>query len=809
VNTGQPESSSRPAKPVPSFERRFASSAANLARPRTWVPRAAGLACYVIGLLDVLSAVFPTIRRSPQLARVGHYLPGLQIDPVTTAGSLIIGILLILVAHGLRRRKHRAWMGTLVLLGGSLATRVVEAIRVGHGSLVPGGAILAAALLVLLLVHRREFYALSDPRSRWRAIWTFFALCIGDLVIGLLIVSARPQELVGKAGFMDRVEHVLLGLAGVGGPLIFRRDHYSDYVYGSLLTLGLITVVVTLYLFFRPAEPIGRMTAEQEAQVRELLVKQGKRDSLGYFALRRDKSVMFSQSGKSAIAYRVVSGVMLASGDPLGDPEAWPGAIKAFMDRALRYAWIPAVMGCSEQGGEVWCREADMDALELGDEAVVQVAEFSLDGRAMRNVRQMVNRIERQGYACEVRRLRDIPADQVALIRRLATAGRSTETERGFSMALGRFGDPADGECVVVTATKDGEIRAVLNFVPWGKDGLSLDLMRRDRTADPGLNELMIVAALREAKALGVARMSLNFAVFRSALERGEKIGAGPVLRRWRGLLVFLSRWFQIESLYRFNAKFRPSWEPRFVVYRQTRDLPRIAIAALEAEAFLVLPTYFRRNRKQAPGPASSLIVPKPAEPPAAEPPAAEPPAAEPPAAEQPPAKPLPAGRQPAQTPSAGRPRAEKPRAERPPVKTLPVEQPSAEQPPAEAAPAEQPPTDRPSAKQPSIQRPSTEQASTVQPSIEQPPAEQPLAETAAAEQPPTEQPLADTASAENPLAKTALVQQPRTGRPSAEQAPTEPPSAETPSAEQSPTDRPSAETPPTDQPPAETPPAE
>ena len=781
MNTGQPEPSSRPAKPVPSFERRFASSAANLARPRTWVPRAAGLACYVIGLLDVLSAVFPTIRRSPQLARVGHYLPGLQIDPVTTAGSLIIGILLILVAHGLRRRKHRAWMGTLALLGGSLATRVVEAIRVGHGSRVPGEAVLAAALLVLLLVHRREFYALSDPRSRWRAIWTFFALCIGDVVIGLLIVSARPQELLGHAGFTDRVEHVLLGLAGVGGPLMFRRDHYADYVYGSLLTLGAITVVVTLYLFFRPAEPIGRMTAEQEAQVRELLAKQGKRDSLGYFALRRDKSVMFSQSGKSAIAYRVVSGVMLASGDPLGDPEAWPGAIKAFMDRALRYAWIPAVMGCSEQGGEVWCREADMDALELGDEAVVQVAEFSLDGRAMRNVRQMVNRIERQGYVCEVRRLRDIPADQVALIRRLATAGRSTETERGFSMALGRFGDPADGECVVVTATKDGEIRAVLNFVPWGKDGLSLDLMRRDRTADPGLNELMIVAALREAKALGVARMSLNFAVFRSALERGEKIGAGPVLRRWRGLLVFLSRWFQIESLYRFNAKFRPSWEPRFVVYRQTRDLPRIAIAALEAEAFLVLPTYFRRNHKQTPAPASSLIVPKPAEPLGAAPLGAKSMVGESLAAEQPPAarssaeaapvEKVRTGRQPAQTQSTERPPAKKPRAERPMVEKAPTEQLAAEQPPAERSLAETLPADLPlaeaapaeqsAAEQPLVEAAFAEQPLTERPSTELLAAELPAVDETPAEQLATEQPLAETTSAEQVPADGSPAEQP------------------------------------------------
>lgn len=185
-------------------------------------------------------------------------------------------------------------------------------------------------------------------------------------------------------------------------------------------------------------------------------------------------------------------------------------------------------------------------------------------------------------------------------------------------MALGRIGDPADGDSVIATAHKPGEdapgpygdLKAVLHFVPWGTDGMSLDLMRRDRSADPGMNELLIVAALQAAPQLDVVRVSLNFAMFRSALARGERLGAGPVLRCWRGLLVFLSRWFQIESLYKFNAKFQPRWEPRYVVFRSTGDLPRIGFAAMQAEGFvtLALPRPLRRlgaglpDRRDRPG---------------------------------------------------------------------------------------------------------------------------------------------------------------------------------------------------------------
>jgi lysyl-tRNA synthetase, class II len=348
------------------------------------------------------------------------------------------------------------------------------------------------------------------------------------------------------------------------------------------------------YLLLRSAQPLPQLTTDDEARLRALLDKYGDRDSLGYFALRRDKSVIWSQSRKSAVLYRVVSGVALASGDPVGDAEAWPGAINAFLDLARMHAWIPAVIGSSETGATAY-RRAGLDALELGDEAIVRADGFSLDGRSMRGVRQAVRRLERAGYEVDVRRAADIPAAEMAELVRLSEVWRGAEVERGYSMALSRLGDAADGACVLATARREGELRGVLNFVPWGRDGLSLDLMRRDRTADNGLNELLIVRVIEAAGDLGVVRLSLNFAAFRSALERGGKIGAGPVLRLWHSILVFLSRWWQIESLYRFNLKFQPEWSPRFLSFPSSRDLLKIGIAALEAEAFITRPRRLSR----------------------------------------------------------------------------------------------------------------------------------------------------------------------------------------------------------------------
>jgi lysyl-tRNA synthetase class 2 len=449
--------------------------------------------------------------------------------------------------------------------------------------------IVAAVLLVALLYFREEFYAEGDRRTRWRALWVFGCLIVADVIIGCTYILLA-QHLLTNYSLGQRIQEALWGLVGVGGPVQWVPEARGDLFAIVAGALGVFTLVVTVYLFLRPAEPRARLGPADAARVRELLDKHGDRDSLGYFALRDDKSVIWSPTGKACVCYRVVSGVMLASGDPIGDPEAWPGAIGPFLDEAARHAWAPAVMGCSELGAEVWCREGNLTALELGDEAIVNVADFSLAGRSMRNVRQMVNRVAKNGYTAEIRRVSDIPQREIDAIVRTADSWRGGGTERGFSMALGRIGAPGDENCVLATATENGVVRAVLQLVPWGADGLSLDLMRRDKAAQPGLNDFLIAETIKAASGLGVKRISLNFAVFRAALERGERIGAGPVLKAWRSVLIFLSKWFQIESLYKFNAKFCPVWQPRFFVFPSTRDAPRIAVAALEAEAFLVWP---------------------------------------------------------------------------------------------------------------------------------------------------------------------------------------------------------------------------
>jgi lysyl-tRNA synthetase, class II len=534
----------------------------------------------LLGLLALLGALDPHERfRVHAITRV---IP-VPASAAATAVGAVSGLLLLRLAAALRKRKRRAWRAAVVIAAIMTVAHVVRGVRVGE-------AVISAVLLVLLITARSRYTAKSDPRSRWFAVLVFCQFTGVAVVYGMLMLYAYRDRLVGRPSFWTQLTEVLTSLVGGGGHIGMLGERFDDIFHGTLFGFGLLTVIAVALLALRPSEPIAKLSLQDEDRLRTLLAKQGGRDSLGYFALRRDKSVVWSPTGKAAITYRVVQGVALASGDPIGDPEAWPGAMAAYRQLVDEYGWTAAVIGCSELGATIYKRECDLAALAFGDEAIVDIEDFTLEGRPMRGVRQACTRVCRAGYEVRVRRAHQIDSDEMTQLVRAAAAWRGDAVERGFSMALSRLGDPTDAECVVATAYQNGVLAGILHFVPWGDDGLSLDLMRRDRASDNGLNEYLIAKVIEHAPEVGVARVSLNFAAFRDAIERGERIGAGPILRAWRWVLIFLSRWWQIETLYRFNVKFRPYWEPRFISFPSSRDIPRIAIAALEAEAFIVRP---------------------------------------------------------------------------------------------------------------------------------------------------------------------------------------------------------------------------
>jgi lysyl-tRNA synthetase class 2 len=559
-----------------------------------WVPAAAGWTVGIIATLSLIASVSPVVRWLIKVPRefINDYL--FNFPDTSFAWSFVLALL----AGALTARKRIGWWLLVLNLVLAVVLNVHglagddQTVLETSGDTI--GLTLHLAVLLLLVLAYREFWAKVRPGALFKAAGALLAGWAIGIALSWGLVELFPRTL--QRG--DRLPYVVNRVIGfaVADPDFFegKPSVVLNAVFGLFGALALMAAAIVL---FRSQQADNALTGEDESAIRGLLELWGKNDSLGYFATRRDKSVVFAPSGRAAITYRVEVGVCLASGDPLGDPRAWPAAIEAWLQLCQTYGWTPGVMGASSQAARAF-RNSGLNALELGDEAILYTAAFKLSGPEMRGVRQAVTRARRAGLTVRIRRHAEVEAAEMAQVIKRADAWRDTGDERGFSMALGRLGDPADAECLLVEAINSSDkVVAMLSLVPWGHSGVSLDLMRRSPQSPNGSIELMVSELALAGERRGISRISLNFAMFRSAFAQGAQLGAGPVARLWRGFLVFFSRWWQLETLYRSNMKYQPDWVPRYACYEEARMIPRVGVASAFAEGFLVLP-FTRRNKQ-------------------------------------------------------------------------------------------------------------------------------------------------------------------------------------------------------------------
>ena len=537
------------------------------------MPVLLALGVAVAGLLGVLDGILPQHGDAlvDSLAPAGAH---------TVTRSLVapVGLGLVVVARGLARRKRRAWQLATVLLAGFAFLHVLRGFTVG--------AALALLLALFVVARREEFDAAPEPASERRV------LARAGLVVSVLLLYGIAALWVNRLmadqqftlGFALReTTRAALGLSLRGSSHL--TGEFGEWFPNSVFLVGLSGAAWLLASWLAP----WRYRLRQEARERDLaraLVSAWGVDTLAPFVLRADKSYFFTEDESAFLAYKVVGGVAIVSGDPIGPPARYAELLERFIDFAHARDWRIAVLGASERCLDLY-RAHGLHALYHGDEAVIDVDRFSLEGRAIRKVRQSVHRLERAGYRAEALHSGGIGPELRRELEAIARSWRGAEPERGFVMALDAlFRLEEDDALFVVGFDPDGRAAGFLHFAVCRQGGaLSLSSMPRLRTTPNGFNEWLVCEAVAWAREQEFARISLNFAPFAALLAPEAELS--PLQRVERRALLALKGQFQLDNLLLFNRKFFPSWQRRFVVYERRRDLPRVGIAALAAEAYL------------------------------------------------------------------------------------------------------------------------------------------------------------------------------------------------------------------------------
>jgi lysyl-tRNA synthetase class 2 len=544
------------------------------------VPALAAVAAALVGAINLASALTPNIRWR------GHLL--LAFEPVEAmrlfhALAFPAGAALLLVAPYLAKRRRRAWQAAVVLM-----------IALGLFDLLKGldfeETIITWTAAVVMVLGRDAFRVRHDPITLRSALWRVPLLGAAGLAAAALATWAAQ----GHPSLRTVVVETVDLLRWQPGPIHYHH-HFAWIPLGvHLLELG--TLLVIAYVVFRPLAAPRALPSQAARAVASNLVRAHGADTLAFFKLRADKQYLFSEDGCAFVGYRIENGVLLLSGDPVGPQGAFAGLlaqVRAFAEaRGLKLGALGASEGLCPLYEELGLR-----TIYLGDEAVVELSRFSLEGRPIRKVRQSVTRLGKAGFAAQLHELRSLDPDTLTQIEDVVERGRQGAPERGFSMAMDSLQGQHDHDTLLVIARDEHQsIRGVLHFVPcYGRAAVSLSFMRRDPSTPNGLTEFLVVRAIELLRERGIEELSLNFAAFAKWMHSPERR-----LERALGKLIALGNpFFQIESLYRFNAKFFPRWEPRFLVYEGAFGLPRAGIAALWAEGQLPKPSL--RLRESAP----------------------------------------------------------------------------------------------------------------------------------------------------------------------------------------------------------------
>src|SRR6266550_4055984 len=482
------------------------------------------------GTLGVIEAVTPDHRSALIAALAPENVHG-----VSEALVAPLGLMLLVAARGLARRKHRAWQISVVVLLWLVALHLQH--RFGYGAIATG------LVAVALLARRADFDAQGDASANPRV--ALRAFLFGTSIFGYAFIALWLNRVMADQPFtlsfaLRETVRGAVGANATGSSHL--SGSFGEWFPLSVLLLTVCAAGLLLFAWLAPWRYRHAQEARHRLLTRDLVATWGV-DTLAPFVLRADKSYFFDDEEAAFLAYKVVSGIAIVSGDPIGPPERFPGLVGSFLRFAHARGWRVAILGVSEDALDLY-RGHGLHALYHGDEAVVDTSTFSLEGRPVRKVRQSVHRVERSGYT--------------------ATAIRPS--------AIGR--------------ASDGSVAGFLHFALCRPgSALSLSSMPRLRDTPNGFNEWLVCAAIDWARDEGIERVSLNFAPFAALLAPEAELS--KLQRLERHALLRLKGHFQLDNLLLFNRKFFPEWQRRFVVYEKRLDLPRVGIAALAAEAYL------------------------------------------------------------------------------------------------------------------------------------------------------------------------------------------------------------------------------
>ena len=529
---------------------------------RSPVSRAIALVALGSGIVNLYSVLGPPL---PERAALLYRLFPLEFLHLARFITLLIGFALVILSLNIYKRKKRAFIAAVLLSCLSVVFHLTKGLDYEE-------AAFSLLLLSALVLGRREFTVRSSIPD--------FHDGFTKLSLGLVLTAAY-----GIVGFwlLDQREFgvnftLYQAIRNTVSLLLFNPDLHLEprttYARWFLESFYLITATAMVYgvaALFRPVLYRYRIQPQEQALVRELTTRYG-RTSLDFFKCWPDKSYFFSESRQSFVAYRVAGRVAIVLGDPVGPPEEIVSISRSFIDFCEENDWTPAFYQTTQEYLFTY-RALGLHKLKVGDDAIVDLERFSLEGKDMKKLRNKINNLEKSGIHAVVHD-NPVPDDVLNQAKSVSDDWLRIPGRRERMFTLGMFKwDYLKHTPLFTVVDAAGQILAFANVIPSYHSGeTTVDLIRHRRGAPNGTMDYLFGKLFLHSKKQGFKRFNLGMAPM-SGFHETEQ--ASPEERAVHYFFQRMNFIFSYEGLSHYKAKFANAWEPQYVIYRRVFDLPQ------------------------------------------------------------------------------------------------------------------------------------------------------------------------------------------------------------------------------------------
>jgi phosphatidylglycerol lysyltransferase len=487
------------------------------------------------GIVNLWSVASP---RLPERIRILRELFPLAFLHLSTFFTMIIGFGLIVSSLSILRRKRRAFRVVLTMASLSILFHLTKGLDYEE-------ATVSTLLVTLLLLSRKSFRVSSRT-----------------------IPTARQLAIRAGAGAIAAAAYVLLSYWRIA-------PRWEQWFSRSAHFMAAIFVTYLFILLYRPVKYRFLMKPNDMSHAADVLSRYG-RTAQDFFKLWPDKSFFFSDSGRSFIAFSVGNSCAVVLGDPAGPAEEFPELIQKFSEHCRLNDWRLAFHKATPEILDIYL-QLGFRKLKVGDEAIVDLAAFTLEGKAQKDVRTKFNQLEKAGVHI-ARYDTPVPSDVLLQLQQVSDEWLELPGRRERGFALGRFDqDYVRSTTVFAAVDESGQILAFINLIPSYKKGeATIDLMRRRTVTPNGIMDYLFGKVFLTLRKDGYQRFNMGLAPM-AGFQPFETVSTGErVIHRFFQKLNFV---FSFSGLRAYKAKFASSWEPRYLVYQNFSDLPLMALA--------------------------------------------------------------------------------------------------------------------------------------------------------------------------------------------------------------------------------------